>query len=802
VGEKEESQILKARKDDNRIDMQTLRDHIGGVLQYMEEFLGSYGIAAICELVACFHDMGKASRRWQSYLVSGREKVPHAKEGALFLLKDLGNEENTFTRLGLAIAATVIWGHHSGLRDIIAPDGHTCLLDDTLEESSEDCSRFFDECVSFQRYHELKDKLGKETETLFTQKLSLCKICNGCQKDTQDSIQFVLGMYTKLLGSCLVDADRLDAARWESGTNWSKVHQVSFSWNELKGNLDSYLLALQSNSPINRLRTEINHVCELAGAWDKGVYILRIPTGGGKTLASLQFALSHAQQHQMQRIVFVIPYTSIIEQNASVTRTALNRSDIVLENHSGVLKNDDDSSDSQLYAERWDCPVVFTTVVQFFEALFSGTNTSLRRMHMLTNSVIVFDEIQALPPKLMALFSLAVRYLRYVMGCTIVLSSATQIPPELFPFGLGPVRELYPGYDDLYSQLHRTIVRIVDQPQRFTLKDLAAFVLKQLDHVQNVLVILNTKTTVLQLYKMLSACMPDIELFHLSTSMCAQHRSEIIQEIKDKLGKKPLICVSTNLVEAGVDLSFACVIRSCAGLDSVAQAAGRCNRNAECSSRDVYLVNVDEGPMKNLDMVVKGQIATRRVLSMFQDDPQQFDSDLLSPKAINKYFEFYYYEIKGELYYPIKRNEKIPAAINLVELLGNNGSAREYYQSEHKSDKQLKKQILAPSFATAGRLFCVINNDTQGVVIPFKESGKLLKDLKEARFYEDKVKILTQLQRYTVNVFQYQLQHLLEIGAIEELDIFGGIYELSEKWYSSQIGIDFGREASVEDYML
>ena len=390
---------------------------------------------------------------------------------------------------------------------------------------------------------------------------------------------FALSVFIRMLYSCLVDADFLDTERFMSnGTVQRDSGEcMEVLLDKLKDWISKWLVN-RDDITVNGRRSEILRNCLEQGKAPKGLFQLTVPTGGGKTVASLAFALQHAVEHHMDRVIYVIPYTSIIEQNAQVFREILGNEN-VLENHSNVdYEISEDFKPMQLAAENWDKPVVVTTNVQFFESLYANKSSKCRKLHNIVNSVIIFDEAQMLPPNYLKPCMAMIEELLQQYGTSVVLCTATQPALQQFLPEKYVARELCPRREEQFRFFERVTYQNIDT---VTEEEMA----EKLQQEWHALCIVNTRKRAQRLYERLQG----EGVYHLSTTMYPAHRRRVLAEIgkrlDDKKGKKCIV-ISTSLVEAGVDLDFTSVYRELAGVDSIIQAAGRCNRNGERGKED------------------------------------------------------------------------------------------------------------------------------------------------------------------------------------------------------------------------
>lgn len=580
---------------------QPLRRHLNEVSRKAAEFAADFGARDWGAVAGLFHDLGKYSEAFQRYLRGGDEacaeslprKVNHSTAGAQYAVE-------RWPVVGLAIAYAIA-GHHAGL-----PDAHaegSCL----------------DRRLKKDRIEPWRHGLAELPELPpLPQTLPL-------PRDP-----FAVAFFVRMLFSCLTDADFLDTEAFlqeEQGERRREFPSL--------GNLhDRFFQALEtydSNLRINATRAEIRRQCEEKAEEPPGFFSLTVPTGGGKTLSSLAFALKHARKHGLRRVIYVAPFTSIIEQTAAVFRQRLG-ADAVIEHHCNV-DPEKESQAARLAAENWDAPLIVTTSVQFYESLFSNRPSTCRKLHNIARSVIILDEAQTLPveylnPCLAALKELVARY-----GCTIVLCTATQ--PAIgkrdeFTIGIEGVREIMADPTALYRQLKR--VRVVDRG-KLTDEALA----DELHSRHQALCIVNTVGHARQLFERLGR---EVSHFHLSARMCPAHRSQTLTAIRERLEhNERCLVVSTQVVEAGVDLDFPVVYRALAGLDSIAQTAGRCNRNNRLPEGGEVFVFSSEH---------------QRAEAFFRDTAQcaaqvmELYPDLLGLEANTQFFRLYYWQRQSE----------------------------------------------------------------------------------------------------------------------------------------------------------
>ena len=494
--------------------------------------------------------------------------------------------------------------------------------------------------------------------------------------------------------------------------------------------------------------------------------------------------MHHAKEHKLERIIYIIPYTSIIEQNADAIRHAIERvgenNPWVLEHHSN-LEPEQQTWHSKLTAENWDAPIVITTMVQFLETLFDGGTRGVRRLHQLANSVVIFDEIQTLPINCTHLFCNALNFLTIYTNTTAVLCTATQPlldklkAPEKGQLSIPPENELMPDTRKLFEQLKRVDIINKTKPEGWLKEEIAELALSEFAEKGSCLVIVNTKAWAEALYRDCADKVDKDSVFHLSTHQCSAHRTAIFNTIKARLkNKQPVLCFSTQLIEAGVDIDFASVIRFLAGLDSIAQAAGRCNRNAALDKATVYVVNPAKETIDQLTDIKVGKEKTEQVFR------EKSNNDLLTPDAMELYFKYYFYDRAGCMDYPVDKKQ-IGRDDTLLNLLSDN-------KLNSGKDAAL---FLKQSFKTAGDAFKAIDAPTYSVIVPYGEGEELItqlcglsKEFEAKAFYA----CLKKAQKYSVNVFPNVWKMLREQGAIIEIQ-GEGVFYLDECYYSLEFGL-------------
>ena len=704
---------------DDQWELHSLQEHLEGVARWAGVFADQFGAKEWAELAGLWHDLGKFRPAFQSYirktsgyydpeahLEGGSGRTDHSSSGAVHAIQALSSQANIGQLLAYLIA-----GHHAGLPDWNTAEQGNAALANRIENA--------------KKAQHLEEVLPSVQPNIINQSLTPTKIPGG---------SVGLHLWVRMLFSCLVDADFLDTERFMS----PEKTEIRSSWpamQELKSWFDAYMAKKISapdmpDTPVNRIRAGILEDCRKAAIHDPGVFTLTVPTGGGKTLSGMAFALDHAIKFQKQRIIVVIPYTSIIEQTADQYRSIFG--DAVVEHHSNLEPAEGkENAKSRLATENWDAPIIVTTNVQFFESLFAAKPSRCRKLHNICNSVVIIDEAQMLPPDYMQPVIDVLRLLVNHYGVTLVLSTATQ--PSLQSVkdsfgrtqlsGLDNSQEIIADVGGLYKSLQRVrTIKPVDMNHRRTWEELA----EEICTHESALVIVNSRKDCRDLFRL----MPEGTI-HLSALMCGKHRSDVIKQIKDRLKEGEAVrVISTQLVEAGVDLDFPVVFRALAGLDSIAQAAGRCNREGKLENGQVHVFIPPNPPPKG--MLTFAEQATRNVWYSVEGDPLAHDL----------YEDFFRY------YFSAENSDKH----GVMPLLVKDAS---FLQIQFRS--------------AAEKLKLIDDKNTRQVIVPYEDEGERLIGMLESGVAERF--LLRKMQRYSVTVYEQEFRKLQEIGAIKQVSL-------------------------------
>ncbi len=797
--------VAHQRKSDNKI--QTVREHVENVSLIARCYAEKIGVPDIGELLGLLHDFGKYSRAFQTYIQSAsgildpdrdddfvdaqvlKGQVDHSTAGAQWIWEHFGRYGLQGQIVG-QILALCLASHHSGLIDCLEPNGDNRFLRRMMKEDElthlNECRETVDDAVV------AKIKKLAVPSTIQQCSQQIRQLFDPSRKYSLLVQSFHLGLWTRFLFSCLIDADRIDSADFENPQNKKIRRHTRPDWQTAIDRLEEKLAGLPVKTEIDPIRLDISNRCKEKASGAQGIYTLTVPTGGGKTYSSIRFALHHARKHDLDRIIYIIPYTSIIEQNAQVIREALEREgdahSWILEHHSN-LEPERLTWRDKLVAENWDAPIIFTTMVQFLDALFSGGTRGARRMHQLVRSVLIFDEIQTLPIKCVHLFCNAINFLVENAKTTAVLCTATQPlldnlrSPDKGQLSIPEGNELACDVENLFRKLKRVEIKnFVRLNDGWDESELADLVIDRCLHEGSCLVVVNTKAWAQQLYLACKERIGEESLHHLSTSLCPSHRKKILKTIRDRLDAgKPVLCISTQLIEAGVDVDFASVVRFLAGLDSIAQAAGRCNRNKKRPLGHVYVVNPKEEKIDLLVDIREGRDKALRVLGEKSND------DLLAPDVMARYFSYYFYDRAKEMDYPLTASQ-VGRDDSLLNLLGDNS------KNVGKNTPLLLKQ----SFATAGRIFNAFDAPTKAVIVPFEEGKEIIAQLCAVPEPAKAYKLMKHAQQFSVNVFPNVWKKLLEHDAVVPVQPGEEIYYLREQHYSHEFGLSVEGHGEME----
>ncbi|MCL2528417.1 MAG: CRISPR-associated helicase Cas3' [Defluviitaleaceae bacterium] len=716
--------IARTRADN---EQQPLSEHLLEVAKLAATNAATWGedFAHVCGLL---HDIGKYSDKFQDRVRGAAKKADHATAGAQLLCK-------SSTTLFRAMAAYCIMGHHGGL-----PNGGT-------RQRDEDGPNMYDRLIK-----------TLDDYTAYSAEIEIPQLKRPT-KYTKDWDGFHLSFFIRMVFSALVDADRLNSEKFGNMGNLKRggFATIPELHTRLQAKVQNYLQPPKEVNQLNAHRTSLLKNCLTAAEKTPGLFTLSAPTGSGKTINSLAFALNHAVKNGLRRIIYVIPYNTIIEQNAAVFEDILGIENVLRHNSEARYESDENddneiAQNKQNSTENWDYPLIVTSNVQFLESIFSNKTSKCRKLHNITNSVIIFDEAQMIPVSYLKPCVKAIETLVTQYGCTAVLSTATPSALDYY-FKSITVSEIAEDPKGLYKALQRTKLVPLHEP----LND--DVLLMKLLEQQQVLCIVNTRKHAQVLYTAIQKAEPD-GTFHLSTTMYPGHRRSVLDTIRERLKAGfPCRVISTSLVEAGVDLDFVCVYRAQAGLDSIVQAAGRCNRENKRSQEESPVYIFESAEHKPPEMI-KLNIATYGQIS------REYEN-LSDIGAVKAYFE---------------------------RLFDNLGPGKLDVKSIEERLNKGQKTISFP-FKDIAEDFKLIEEASQTAIYVLHHAPEL-----EARVRsgERSRELFRELGAYAVSLYEYELKWLLEVGAVwRECEKNASIWLLSRDYYDENMGVTLSPEGGM-----
>lgn len=787
--------------DDDRI--QSLKEHLTVVRDLCQNWGQAIGLGHVCGLAGWLHDAGKYSDAFQTYIqrshdddpTARRGSVDHASAGGIYLVQlakhnpvDAGPDDAKF--LAEAVG-NCIMAHHNpdGVMDYIGRvryrDNKATIVDDCLPFAERAAK--IQQADYLKEYQQVWPRFFADFDQTAFRRYYRAAIAEIRRIDYQNLLNNQY-FFLRYILSTIIDADHTNTADFESQmvtrqpTNHNQILRHYYQVNEAavaKQLAENKQVTDPRRHALNALRQEMSDACITSNGRNTGIYTLSVPTGGGKTLSSLRFGLDLAMHQDVQQLIYIVPYTTIIEQNADVIRTRLNGqpddTTNILEYHSALANEPQDKA--YYYArDTWDAPIILTSQVAFLEAIYGRGSKNIRHMHRLINAVLIFDEIQAMPLKCLGLNNLVMTWLA-TCHTTSLLCTATQPALKEMLAGLKIEQELVPDLP-VAEQAFKRVEIVPDLDRVYDLEQLMSLVNKRLQHVRSLLVILNTKAAVKAAYQALDVN-NQIKKYHLSTAMCQSHRQKTFEMIRQALrqtDEQQVVVFSTNLIEAGVDLSFEAVIRSAAGLDSVIQAAGRCNRNHEMEIAQVDVVQMTQ-ELENLSHLPIIRKAAQITMEMADDQRAKHQStNLMTAPMIQLYFKRLYDQQRFDLVYP---KPAIDPDLDLYHLV-EGCIEGEIVPSELLAMRHYKRVGKAATsyYTVASRivtqLFQVIDSQTTDIIVDYEDdeqSGEIIAKLlsKQSEFSEISG-LLKAARPYTVSVYgdrhQGTLKRLIDEGAI------------------------------------
>lgn len=783
------------RKVDDKKYVQTVEEHCHGVAEIAAELLRDIGLEKTAYLAGMVHDLGKFSENFKNYIGKAadgekvqRGSVNHTFAGVRFLLEKHSDEQlSGFSDIVLEIIAYAVGAHH-GLFDCVDDNNNNGFTKRIQKEGIDylnAAQEFLKICCSKQDIEDLLKQSEKEFLPVFNEIEKLADNADAKIQNTQ--ITFYIGFLARLILSAIIEADRSDTSQFMNGYSEKTVKNISEIWINCIKNVEQKLSTMPLDKPINETRAQISALCAEAGNLESGIYRLNLPTGAGKTLTSLRYALHHALKHNKKRIIFTMPLLSIIEQNAGIIHEYIGNEDILLEHHSNVIETDEtgELDKRELLIESWNVPIIITTMVQLLNTLFAGKTSNIRRMQALCNSIIVIDEVQTVPDKMLSLFNLALNFLAKICNATIILCSATQ---PCFEKTMYPLDKSVKDLITLTKEQETVFKRVrLEYKGEMDCEELADFAAGILEENNSLLLVCNTKNEAAVMFNLLCSKIKDVKAFHISAGMCTAHRKETIKEMQEALENKQqkVLCVSTQVIEAGVDVSFARVIRLLAGMDNIVQATGRENRNREFDGlAPGYIVRLKGEVLKGLSEIEAAKNAAANLLVKYKNSPKIYDNDLMSEKAINEYYECLYGNVKLG-YHDFYIESVRDSILNLMSCNENvdSGKIPEY-----------NKYFMHQALKTAGGLFTVFDESSIDIIVPYDRGKEIIQKIFAVgdKDYEKLKAILKEAKLYTVSLFKYQKIKLEEQGAL----IFvpsAGVYILQDGYYDELTGLNLNQ---------
>lgn len=765
------------------------------------------GLSYVMSLCAIFHDMGKNKRRFDEYIRSDeqtrqkqRGSVAHASTGAKNFY-DRYHENPGDGKLMTEMISYTVAAHH-GLFDCVSVEHEDVFSKrlDEVEDYDEACRNAGSSYLESYKPDEAFaaavaefDLQMKKIKDLFEElkPIFLARYGGKAKGMLFTCKYFFQACLQRLMLSILIDSD------WEATSDFmDNVDTLSRRpqfdpkdiFTSAKINFDAYMERKRKTAAevgmtgkeraIFDARNALQEECRRFADKPAGIYCIPIPTGGGKTLAALAYALEFCGSHpETERVIYVSPYISITEQNAQVFRDALGNGQWILEHHSSLLCREETGTEDyhkdrlSRFDINWEEPFICTTFVQLMNTLFLDRNESIRRMHRLANAVVIIDEVQSMPFRCIHTFNYMMNFLNKVCNTNVILCTATQpvLGEAQCPICYSEPKYMIRNAAEWFHVFERVRISVPEVNEKYTFESLGEEIAQRTAEYRSILVVLNTKSAVRSLYDRLMQ--KGICAEYLTTNLCAEHRSERIRAIKSALEEKgePIVVVSTNLIEAGVDISFEYVYRAMAGLDSLAQTAGRCNRNGEADWGVVRLILLDGENSGNMEELQQSIRAMEEVL--YQYGKEKTADNLLAPIWMDRYYGNIYSMMADKMNFPIKNLDT-----NVMELLSRGFGLRE------------KKNTMNQAYKTAGQAYKVIDDASFGVIVPYGKGAELIEAIQGAADETEMRAFIRQAQRYTVNVRSNLLEQYE--GLIQPVcGGISGLYTAAPGVYSNEYGI-------------
>lgn len=761
---------------------QSVQEHNHNVGKLAGSFLERVRLSATGCLAGDLHDIGKLTEAFENYIRNGGRKgsVIHTFTPVRYLMERFHGPDGTYGDMAAEIIAYACGAHHASF-DCIGLDGKSGFkhrIDSKRVFYGEAIENLYKLGISDSK---IRDRLKKASEEVQRKLEVLSVVAMRAEENERNAeFSFYAGMLARLVQSAVVDADRQDTAEFMDQKEYPDSmtdEALRAMWCECVKKLEIHVSNKKDHGDITRARKAIADACRAMSDEKPGVFRFYAKCGAGKTLSSALFAVLHTcGTDVMERIFFVAPRLSIIDQNVKEIRECFG-TELVLECDSNVSneridadgnKNEDYKENYKQLSETWRSPVVVTSAVQFLECLFGGSMTSIRRFHALCRSVIIIDEVQAIPRKMTSMFNMAVNFLVVACGSSVVLCSATQPKLEATKHGIRlDVKDMCPEeiVDDKVFDRTRLKYEGV-----FSCENVADLAAAELDRHRSALVVCNKKQQALDVYNAFEGRADKV--YHISASMCMAHRIKVLKQMKMDLEAKDgrtVLCAATQVLEAGVDISFDLGYRVLAGLDSCIQTAGRVNRNGNENHMlgTLHLVRLEEEGLGRLKEIQEDQRAMIELLAEFEKDPVRFECRLDSSRAIARYYEILN-RIAGYCHdYNIPEAPDGMMAHTLFDLLSLNRTLCRGRNPGHS---------LWQAFAIAGREFQVFDSGAYNVIVQYGRGKEIIEELNSEEGHKEDMRflwpLLKEARHYTISLFKYQVDLLRKQGAI--LDLPGG----------------------------
>lgn len=764
--------------------IQTCTEHCRNTALLSQAHLKDIDLGTAAFLAGLLHDCGKFTTDFSEYITESvktgqrTKQIIHTFAGVSYLLNSCHTPKLDFDDVTAEMLAVAVASHH-GLIDVIDEDGISGFEHRLTKQPAYDkkaIENFLLECADEKELSALFADAFSEVKKKVEPLMQIAK--------DNDELYFYISQLTRLLSSAVISGDREDTASFMNNRELpQRDDSNTLFWKNRLASVESYIAGFSNDSPLFGARRAMSDICRERAASPGRIYRLNMPTGAGKTLSALRFSLAHAAAFGKKHIFYIAPLLSIIDQNAMVIREAMGSDEGILEHHSDVVndmranRSDDSLDNYELLCETWNAPVIITTLVRVLDTMFGAKTSDVRRFCELSDSVLIFDEIQSLPGNMLSIFNMTLNFLSTACNCTIVLCSATQPAFEEACHPVLPAEDLIPA-GTLRKFLPLFKRTDISDGGLVRLEEIPDVIGELIEKYDSVLVVCNTKSEAASVFR--NTKIENVHICHLSAGMCMTHRKKTLESLIEDLEQhNKVICVATQVIEAGIDISFAAVIRVCAGLDSIVQAAGRCNRHAEIpGAAPVTVLHVADERLGALKSIEDGQNAYNALHAEFVRHPGQFEKDLASDKSIAFYYRMLFKNMKQDAQdYPIRQKP------TMFSLLSQNTVYLERYGKS--------QFFMTQAFKTAAKAFSVFADDTVTVIVPYEEGEDIISELLSAQAQYNpayKMELLRRAGAFSVSIYQNQLKKLSEAGAIKPI-AEDGVYLLYPEYYDKNLGV-------------